>query len=95
MTTITPNGIALSRHHSIAAAVVVAAAADDALQAIQDPAVIGNTAAGMLVAWLLRFLYPLLMFHVALSFVLAIILEPYSLLRIMTRHNPGVPQVSL
>lgn len=64
-----------------------------ALQALTDPRISGHNAAERVFAQALRILLPLFMLHIMSAFVLAILLDPYCLLRIKYRGSPGVPTV--
>jgi hypothetical protein len=63
------------------------------MQAITNPSVAGQNGAMLFLGHALRYLVPLFCALVMLAYLLAILLDPYCLLRIMARNDPGVPQV--
>jgi hypothetical protein len=57
-----------------------------------DPSVIQSNGCEAFMGQFLRFFMPIFCIHVCFSYLLAILLDPYVMLRILCRNDPGVPQ---
>ncbi len=66
---------------------------DEILHQATDKTLRGITGAENVLAWILRFIVPLLMFHVMFAFLLAIILNPYTILRVEAARSNTVWRV--